>query len=100
MSSDEEQTAESAPSPPRSRTRRRRRPPPRATRRGSQTWPHLVLAVTLLVGLVCFWSQLATGAAACFSALAPPPPAATEAEPPGAQPSHRQIQIKRVKKSP
>ncbi len=57
------------------------------------------MAVLLLTGLLAFWGQLATGAAACFSGLAPPPED-TSAE--TAQPDEtprRQIRVKRVKTS-
>ena len=64
------------------------------------------MASLLLGGLLAFWGQLATGAAACFSNLAPPPEGQTNAveepdTPPEVdRPSHRQIQIKRVKATP
>ena len=56
------------------------------------------MACILLVGLLAFWGQLATGAAACFSSLAPPPAEETRQSEPELKPSRRQIQIKRVKK--
>jgi hypothetical protein len=57
------------------------------------------MAGVLLTGLLLFWGRLATGAAACFSNLAPPPDAATEATTPTRDPRHRQIRIERVKTS-
>jgi hypothetical protein len=63
------------------------------------------MASLLLGGILAFWGQLSTGAAACFSSLAPPPGSegATGAEEPTKEvtrPSSRRIQIKRVKRSP
>ncbi len=52
------------------------------------------MAALLLTGLLAFWGQLATGAAACFSNLAPTP---TQAEQPVDETPRRQIRIKRVK---
>ncbi len=82
--------------------RTRRRKPARSTPSPpKQTWAHLVLAVILLTGLLSFWGQLATGTAACFSALAPPTPAdEATSEPPKTQPSRRSIQVKRVQQAP
>jgi len=59
------------------------------------------MASVLLFGLLAFWGQLATGAAACFSKLAPPPQqedSSTEA--PTLRPSHKSITVKRIKSSP
>jgi len=93
-----------APDPASSRRRgRRRRHGRTVTRRPRNTWSHLFMASLLLGGLLAFWGQVATGAAACFSSLAPPPvdegPRVEEGlDTP--QPARKRIQIKRVKKSP
>lgn len=58
------------------------------------------MATILLVALLAFWGQLATGAAACFSNLAPPPPKEGTIAPEPPKPSHKQIRIKRVKTPP
>ena len=55
------------------------------------------MASILLFALLAFWGQLATGAAACFSHLAPPPETTATVEPQESPPTHRQIQIKRMK---
>jgi hypothetical protein len=55
----------------------------------------------LLTGLVAFWGQLATGAAACFSNLAPSPGEPPEDDAPAVDDTpRRQIHIKRVETSP
>ena len=53
----------------------------------------------LLVGLVAFWGKLATGAAACFSNLAPPPAAEVPSHTTSDDAPRRQIRVKRVKSS-
>ena len=100
MSDEVDASEEPNASPTTSRRPRRRRPGRRELRSPTQTWAHLIMAGMLLFGLLAFWGQLATGAAACFSALAPPPEAQEEVHVPEPKPSHRQIQIKRVPKAP
>lgn len=56
------------------------------------------MAGLLLGGILVFWGQLATGAAACFSGVAPAPEA-TPVEPTD-ETRRKQIRIKRVPSGP
>ena len=56
------------------------------------------MAGLLLGGILAFWGQLATGAAACFSGIAPPPE--TTPDEPKDETPRKQIRIKRVPAGP
>jgi len=58
------------------------------------------MAGLLLGGILAFWGQLATGAAACFSSVAPAPTEVPAATAPKDAPARRQIRIKGVPSQP